>query len=238
MHSPLLYAEKNSINPMNGIKHILITGFYDWHHLGVPPNVKRCRDNPSCRVLANEGIDHRGFNGPLAKLIKKWSKEEVDKKVTFALLPVTWSSLDQLDHHRFHTIIHLGLGVYDSYHRILIENGAYNLHHGTDALGEKRESLIQAHKPEVLKATSVITDGIKRALRHPLPQPFNLIQTEARRDNTYLCNATYYNTLLEVRKHPELNKEAYFIHIPHREGKSDQALSQVLFEIIKALLIK
>ncbi|MEM6995755.1 MAG: hypothetical protein AAF721_34920, partial [Myxococcota bacterium] len=30
---------------------VLVTGFNDWKELGDPPNVWRCRDNPSCRLL-------------------------------------------------------------------------------------------------------------------------------------------------------------------------------------------
>ena len=120
-------------------RHVLVTGFYDWRDLGIPPQQTRCRDNPSCRILAEEGMGAREYLGPLAKLLKDWSHSQKPKvHLEFALLPVTWEALGNIPRERYQTIIHLGLGVYDSFHRILIEDGAYNFRKGKDAIGVSR----------------------------------------------------------------------------------------------------
>jgi hypothetical protein len=217
------------------VRKVLITGFYDWKELGIPAQLNRCRDNPSCRVLANEGIDTRNFNGPLAKTLKEWSREQAKLKIDFKLLTVTWKDLDTLNLTAYDQVIHLGLGVYDQFHKILIENGAYNLHKGTDALGDIRASKIDESQSLVLKPPSQVSEGISHVLTSKLPSPFQVLKASARVDNTYLCNATHYRSLSHIVSLHTL-QEAYFIHIPHRQGKSDHALATALFHIIKVLI--
>ena len=232
---PMTFA-KNS-----DTQYVLVTGFYDWRDLGTPPQQTRCRDNPSCRILAKEGIGAREYLGPLANLLKDWNKSQKPKvQLEFALLPVTWEALGNIPRERYQTIIHLGLGVYDSFHRILIEDGAYNFRKGKDAIGVSHKEEIEVKAPVVLQAPLQVAQGIQRALKAQLPKPFHLVKASARKDNVYLCNSTYYEALKSLaqdkNKAQQFKKEAYFIHIPHREGKSDMTLSTAVFEIIKALL--
>ena len=88
---PMTFA-KNS-----DTQYVLVTGFYDWRDLGTPPQQTRCRDNPSCRILAKEGIGAREYLGPLANLLKDWNKSQKPKvQLEFALLPVTWEALGNI----------------------------------------------------------------------------------------------------------------------------------------------
>ena len=76
---------------------ILITGFYDWKDLGEPPQIDRCKENPSGRLLANKGRGERGFYGPLACALQQWSCSYSDLTLDFKLLPVVWDHLDDLN---------------------------------------------------------------------------------------------------------------------------------------------
>ena len=219
------------------VKRILVTGFYDWRDLGTPPQQTRCRDNPSCRILATEGVGERNFSGLLAQQLKTWSQSQKPKiQIDFALLPVTWDTLNTLPRKRYQTIIHLGLGVYDSFHRILIEDGAYNWRKGVDAIGVSREEVIQVAAPTVLPPPSQVAKGIAKALNLQLSSPFYLVKATARKDNVYLCNSTYYEALHSIIKQQDTDREAYFLHLPHREGQSDQALANAVFEVIQGLI--
>ena len=147
-----------------------------------------------------------------------------------------WSSLHQTSLEEYDQIIHLGLGVYDHFDQILIEEGAYNLHRGRDALNKMRDTVINQGKPQILIPPTQVKKGILRAMNTHLPSPFQLVASPARIDNVYLCNATHYrglNTLLST--HSKL-KEVYFLHIPHRQGDSDLPLAYALESIIKALI--
>jgi hypothetical protein len=236
MNIPSVMAETPT-DSTRQVRTILITGFYDWRDLGSPPDPTRCRDNPSCRILASEGMGTRGFSGPLSTILKKWSKNQSNLKIEFALLPVTWSGLGQIHREKYQLIIHLGLGVYDRFHRLLIEDGAYNWRKGKDAIGVSHEEKIQPDQPEILTVPPQVSLGIKRALSAHLPSPFTLVKAPARQDNTYLCNATYYEALLHINTTPQENREAYFIHLPHRQGDDDHALTEAVFEVIKTIII-
>lgn len=68
---------------------VLVTGFNDWRGLnaapGSPPNLWRCRDNPSCRLLVGAPCDlpplHR--DGPLPRLLRATESGTVDVEYTF-----------------------------------------------------------------------------------------------------------------------------------------------------------
>ena len=218
---------------------VLITGFYDWRGLGHPPEIYRCKENPSCRVLTGVGVGERGYKGGLAKKLTQWSDNHPNVKVNFRVLPVTWKHLGLVKRDRYQIIIHLGLGVYDSFHNILIEEGAYNLHRGKDAMGHRLNQVIRPHQPTVLNAPIHIRRGIERALKAKLPPPFSLTKVKAREKNTYLCNATHYEALEFINKAMSTPlPETYFVHIPHREGDTDEALTLAIFNIIKALVLR
>lgn len=240
-----------SDRPKTSPRRALITGFYDWKSLGTPPEVRRCRDNPSCRVLSGVGVGPREFKGPLAKRLRALSAASPELQIDFALLPVTWGSASRLDLTPYHTVIHLGLGVYDTFHQIKIEVGAYNLRRGRDAMGANRDEPIRQGADSTLQPTDEISKGIERALKAKLPSPFRLVAVNARRDNCYLCNETYYGSLELARDqqgHQQRDQqshqqgdqqsrlqEAYFIHIPHAEGDDDEPLSEALMRLIQGL---
>ena len=224
---------------------VLITGFYDWKELGTPPQLTRCRDNPSCVVLAGHGIGGRDFQGTLSQMLYHWSKSQKRIILDFKLLPVTWQDLPHTALHQYDQVIHLGLGVYDSFHRILIEEGAYNLHKGKDALRVARNAMILPSQDTILFPPLSIQKGIQHALLVPLPTPFTLSRAQARARNTYLCNATHYRALHHIKTQPKSRlKTAYFLHIPHiqrSESKKhphhDHDLSKALYLIIQNLIM-
>jgi pyrrolidone-carboxylate peptidase len=216
---------------------VLITGFYDWRELGEPPALERCRDNPSCRVLAGEGMGPRDLKGPLATLLRSYFVDQGDVHLEFKLLTVTWGSATQLTLDDYDQVIHLGLGVYDSFHRVLIESGAYNYRDGTDAAGHQVDDPIVVNADKILSPSKRVRAGLQRALDTSLPSPFKLVKIDARRSNTYLCNETHYRALNWIQDHPRSRlKEAYFVHIPHREGDDDQALARALSPILISLI--
>ena len=215
----------------------LVTGFYDWRDLGDPPELNRCRENPSCRVLAGEGAGARGFRGPLATRLRAIAKDEGFTHVDFALLPVTWGSAARLDLTRYHVVIHLGLGVYDTFHQIKVERGAYNLRRGRDAAGLNRDEPIESNSAALLKAPTRVERGVEQVLKAQLPPPFRGVLAEAREANAYLCNETHYTSLnqLNSARRGRL-REVYFLHIPHAEGGDDGPLSSALESMTRVLL--
>ena len=233
--TPPIHQGKQYIKPQ--IHKVLITGFYDWRDLGDPPEFRRCRDNPSCRMLAGEGIGPRDLTGPLTDHLRKFSKNIPQVHVEFALLPVTWESAKRISLAEYDQVIHLGLGVYDSFHRIIIESGAYNYRRGSDAAGLSRDEVMISEMAQVLHPTPPVRAGLKRALNMSLPSPFRLIEVKARPENVYLCNETHYRSLNWLYQYPKGRlKEAYFLHIPHRKGNYDQELARALAQIVTILI--
>ena len=97
---------------------------------------------------------------------------------------------------------------------------------------------IRDQQPLVLHPPPQVKSGIERALSAKLPTPFFLKRVTARRDNAYLCNATHYEALEFIQTSGSSALEAYFVHIPHREGDDDESLSSALFSVIRALISK
>jgi hypothetical protein len=129
---------------------ILVTGFNDWRNLGPdsPPNVWRCRENPSCRLLvgaATTGVlDGASIvDGELTRRLSGTPGGDVTvagRRVEwhFRTLPVTWSpSLRPFCDYclQYDAVMHIGLGVYDVTDKILLERGAANARGGRDAAG-------------------------------------------------------------------------------------------------------
>ena len=83
--APEAEAAESEVEPMR----VLVTGFNDWKELGEPPNVWRCRDNPSCRLLVGEALDAEPsqFDGPLAARLRERAPRI---EWRFATMPVTW----------------------------------------------------------------------------------------------------------------------------------------------------
>ena len=218
-------------------RRVLITGFYDWKNLGDPPELERCHDNPSCRVLAGQGVGARGFRGPLARRLKARLEYDPHTRVDFELLPVTWGSASRLDRAQYELVIHLGLGVYDSFDHIKVERGAYNLRRGRDAAGQSRDEQIESSAELTLAPDDAIQSGLKRVMKVKLPKPFQAELALAREGNAYLCNETHYTALSQLYSARRgALREVYFLHIPHAEDGDDAPLSDALAVMIGALL--
>jgi hypothetical protein len=127
---------------------VLVTGFNDWRDLAgggggltVPPNLWRCRDNPSCRLLLGAPSQSPPLSraGELCRLLRSLFPEQEAARAQvewcFQTLPVTWQTGAGLDPHSFDVVIHIGLGVYDCDNLLLLEQGAFNGRAGLDALG-------------------------------------------------------------------------------------------------------
>ena len=233
VENPSAHAKSTSLS--DGPKQVLITGFYDWKDLGDPPQLIRCRDNPSCRLLAGEGIGARQLNGPLAQRLKRLERDSQRKlSFTFALLPVTWGSVQELPVKEYDVVIHLGLGVYDSFHQIKVEYGAYNHRKGVDAAGQQKDERMTEDDPIIYPPSPKIKKGVKLLLDAKLPGPFQAILAEAREENVYLCNETYFSSLSSITSSSKL-QEAYFLHLPHREGDNDQALADAVSALVRSV---
>jgi hypothetical protein len=104
---------------------VLVTGFNDWKDLGEPPNLWRCRDNPSCRLLLGAACARPPLfkDGPLPRLLRS-SELEVDWH--FQTLTTQWQTAAGLDHLAYDVVINVGLGVYDGSKELRVEQGAHN----------------------------------------------------------------------------------------------------------------
>lgn len=216
---------------------VLVTGFNDWRELGEPPNIWRCRDNPSCRLLLGAPHDAmpQTHEGPLVVRLRRRAP---DIEWSFATMPVTWEAFaavpDDVD-----LIINLGLGVYDRFDALQLEAGAYNSRQGADAAGQQRSEAIVAGAPEVLAAPehSAIPTRIG-ALAGRTMAGYEILVAEARAENTYLCNETHYHALSALHAGHGALREVYFLHIPHAEGKAEGGDYDALAEGVAAVVLE
>ena len=230
-------AQETAMEEQTLRERILITAFYDWRDLGEPPALDRCRENPSCRLLAGVGRGPRGLRGPLAERLQRWAEGQPQRSLELRILPVTWGSAEALPIEDYEKVIHLGLGVYDSHHKILIEDGAYNLRRGRDAAGATREEPIDPGAAAILAAPAQIRAKLQRALDAQLPSPFFLERAPARERNSYLCNETHYRSLATLKGAAQgALREAYFVHIPYSEGADDTPLAAALERLLITLI--
>lgn len=213
---------------------VLVTGFNDWRELGEPPNVWRCRDNPSCRLLLGAPHDSApsAYEGPLSARLRRRAP---DIEWSFATLPVTWEAFAEVPRD-YDVIINLGLGVYDRFDALQLEAGAYNLRNGADAAGHTRHEPIAVGAPEVLPAPD--QSPIKHRLESLAGRTiagYEIVVAEARTDNSYLCNETHYYTLAAVTAGSSALREAYFLHIPYAENGDYEALAEGVAGVVLAL---
>jgi hypothetical protein len=209
-----------SATPKGPPMRVLVTGFNDWRELGEPPNIWRCRDNPSCRLLLGDPHDARPQThaGPLVARLRRRAP---DIEWSFATMPVTWEAFatvpDDVD-----LIINVGLGVYDRFDALQLEAGAYNSRQGVDAAGHARSEAIAAGAPDVLVAPerSPIRARIG-ALAGRTIAGYEILVAAARTENTYLCNETHYHALSALHAGHGALREVYFLHIPYAEGGAE-----------------
>ena len=229
---------------------VLITGFNDWQHGDLKGNVWRCRDNPSCRLLLGAASDTPPIlrQGPLVQALRSSS---CSADFTFQTLPTTWGTANGLDLSGFDVVIHLGLGVYDSYERILLEVGAYNMRGtGRDALstsgpGEPiephaSEEHMRMHAPMLQRYARL------RAQPSQLTESFTVTEAPSRPDNTFICNETHWRALRAVEASATSRGEAddsprlaaaYFVHIPFPREKRDDGY-EALGAAVAALIAR
>ncbi len=221
---------------------VLVTGFNDWKELGEPPNVWRCRDNPSCRLLVGDPLVDAptAFEGPLVAALDRLAGE---RKVewSFATMPVTWGATAERTPYGDHdVVVHIGLGVYDRDDEIFVEAGAFNLRKGTDAAGQTVEEPILAGEADVLDAPPAVAaavaavDGQTFAAMRARAMP-------ARVENTYLCNETHTLALDAVAKSRARGgrlEAAYFVHIPQPKDDDWAALAESVAGVVVALALR
>jgi pyrrolidone-carboxylate peptidase len=217
---------------------VLVTGFNDWKELGDPPNVWRCRDNPSCRLLLGEpkndepGTD-ADYDGPLVQRLRA---QAPDVQWRFATMPVTWGAASSQPTD-VDVIINIGLGVYDRFDALQLEVGAYNLRQGTDAAGIVRAEPIEpAASSSMLAAPdhSPIAAHIE-ALAGRTIAGYELLAAPARADNSYLCNETHYSALTALHAGAGSLRAVYFLHIPHAESGDYERLADGVAAVVLSL---
>ncbi|GEM_PF-1632149 len=201
---------------------VLVTGFNDWRELGDPPELWRCRDNPSCRLLVGPAYTGRpeDYRGPLVGALRDVAPE-IDWQ--FETFPVTWGEFEAFPKHDFDVVVNLGLGIYDRRDTLQVEVGAFNLNTGDDARGQARTGPISEGDPDQLwaPADSPVAARIAAAVSRPAAE-FTVRSAEARAENSYICNETHYAALraLSDGGHPNL-EAVYFLHLPYAAEDDD-----------------
>lgn len=217
---------------------VLVTGFHDWEELGEPPNVWRCRDNPSCRLLVGEPSTERPtrFDGPLVQALRTSAP---DYSWRFSTLPVTWGAYESLDTSQVDVVVNLGLGVYDSVDRLFLEDGAYNLREGADAAGAEPDSAAFAEHGDTV-AEPGSTAGRLAAFDGRAFGNYTVVVKPARPENSYLCNETHLRALSDVRASALDDtlplRAAYFVHIPYADGDDYAALAAGVSGLVQELV--
>jgi hypothetical protein len=217
---------------------VLVTGFNDWEDLGEPPQLWRCRDNPSCRLLVGEAAEGRPetLAGPLVRRLEAAAPE---LEWRFATMPVTWGVYGELDEELTRdvdVVVDIGLGVYDRFDVLQLEAGAFNLARGTDAAGAARDRAIAAGAEPVLPDPPAVAAKIE-ALAGRRFGRYELVVAEAREGNSYLCNETHYRALSSLGEADKDAgpREAYFLHIPYAEDGDYEALAEGVAGVVLAL---
>ena len=233
-HGPAATAPVSpSVVPRPDRRRVLVTGFNDWLDLGTPPNVWRCRDNPSCRLLLGDAEHARPdrFDGPLPARLAGLMP---DVELTYLTLPVTWEiARDAPEYGDQDVVVHLGLGVYDRTDVLLVEDGAYNLRRGQDAAGERRDGPIDPALGEVFAPPPETTRRV-RAVDGETLGGYHIEVKAARSDNSYLCNETHFWALREVVQDERLD-QAFFVHIPRAADDDYAALAEGVAQTIARL---
>ena len=173
---------------------VLVTGFNDWKNLGETPNLWRCQDNPSCRLLVGPACASPPLRkqGGLARRLRQCdagSGVQIDWH--FQTLTTQWQTAATLDYLAFDVVVNVGLGVYDGSKELRVEQGAHNSARGADAAGHPPRCDIQEEgKPDVLAVNSMAPltaaiDGLRCG-------DYQVVTVNARKRNSYICNDTHY----------------------------------------------
>lgn len=229
---------------------MLVTAFHDWRDCNEPPttNLFRCRDNPSCRLLLGPPSSAPPITRDSGELVKELLKQRVGRRRqargeeiewTFQTLPTVWGTASGLDLHSFDAVIHLGLGVYDNRDTIILEDGAYNIRCGRDAVGLETGSSIDYGAGARLENSRM--SAVVRELDGEKAASFTLRTLPARPQNSYICNETHWRALkaLEVASENEncRLRAVFFVHIPipkkskFLSGKSKKAFDELFADL-------
>ena len=175
---------------------ILVTGFSDWRDTA--DNVWRCRDNPSSRLLVGEScaappLERRGA------LVRALSAALPDCSFNFQVLATTWGTANGLDYSGYDLVLHIGLGVYDSTSRLVLERGVYNMRNGKpDAARDCRSGALVEGAGSTL-AFDLMAGRLQELVSSAaLPHSFELVVKPARPKNTFICNETHHRALSAV----------------------------------------
>jgi hypothetical protein len=224
---------------------VLVTGFNDWKDLGDPPNVWRCRDNPSCRLLLGDETAARPDThaGPLVELLTGHATTAEGRAITwtFGTMPVTWGVADTVpDYDSYDVVVHVGLGVYDTFSVLKLEDGAFNQRKGTDAAGREADEAIASGSGEVLDAPEGTDIAARvRSLDGHTFGAYTLQVARARPENSYLCNETHFRALERVDASVASGgrlRHAYFLHIPYAEEDDYARLARGVAGVVIALV--
>ena len=173
---------------------VLVTGFNDWKNLGETPNLWRCRDNPSCRLLVGAACDSPPLTkqGGLARRLRRCTAGlgvEIDWQ--FQTLTTQWQTAATLDHLAFDVVINIGLGVYDGSKELRVEQGAHNSARGVDAAGHRPRSSTQEESMRAVLEVESMT-RITTAVNGLEIGEYKVVAVGARQSNSYICNDTHY----------------------------------------------
>lgn len=207
---------------------VLVTAFHDWRELGDPPNVWRCRENPSCRLLIGDASEERPteHDGPLVEHLRRGAP---DVRWTFRTMSTTWDAFERAPGD-YDVIVNLGLGVYDGSRTLQLERDAINLERGRDAAGNPREGPIDEGEERIRRAPRAVRERITE-LEGRTFGGYTVRTARARRDNSFLCNQTHWYALGSL----EEDREAYFVHIPPAENDDFDTLARAVGGLILEL---
>lgn len=194
---------------------VLVTGFHDWRDLGGTPNLWRCRDNPSCRLILGGPTTSPpvGRDGHLPRLLRD---ELPGVNFVFQTLSTTWGTSNSLDLLTYDLVVHLGLGVYDCHAKILVEDGAYNGRAGKDATGQEAGPALDMGAAQVCAHERM--SRVVQGLSGRRVAGFEVEAARARQSNNYICNETHWRALKALQAAEQQGgcplRACFFVHIP------------------------
>ncbi len=215
---------------------ILVTGFCDWRELGEEPDLWRCRDNPSGRLLTGGPTTSAApdFSGPLTRELQHGDDLEAD----VALLPVIWGAFCGLSISGYDALFHLGLGRQGP-GLLLLENGAINRRERRDAAGElPKTALIEEQGPYSRPLNKAASASLHHLADHNI-HSYQIQIAQPRASNVYLCNETHYLSLQATARLSRQSGDdirSYFIHLPAVDEAEHTTLGAALARIIRILM--
>lgn len=232
---------------------VLVTGFHDWASLGSPPHVDlwRAHDNPTARLIRGPCASVEPGStllpaqpaGPLVQQLRGGQLATSNVLFRFVTLSTCWCTSNAVDYEDFDVVVHLGVGVYDSHSRIMLEDGAFNKRRPSpDAAQLQGAPRIDPAAGDVLEVPpcSRVLEGLD-GLR--IPPGFELQTVAARPENSYICNETHWRALTAVAKAwqdgPALPRPraAFFVHTPHTApGAGDEPLAEAVAGVVERLV--